>query len=642
MSKSIVDVPILSEPFPNVPDLWTCPKTGIIVPKRPIANILWREKLLRKAENDEGLQKDMLQACTESTLFWINAFVWTYHGKEIDPLTFKECPAKNAHNPMITWEIQDELITDLEYAILIGEDRLIDKSRQMGASWVCITIFDRMFLFRPDSILMEFSRVEDYVDKAGDPKSLFFKHDYIHQWLPKWMCPPGIIGKKKPNRRKLKIDNVLNGSKIGGESTTEFAASGANALALLLDEFSKVKTGTDIRSATADVAPCRIVNSTPFGAGTAYSRWKKSGKIKVFVLPYWEHPIKGAHRYVHYNEETKKHEIRSPWFDREDERRTKREMAQEILMQDIESGNTFFDIGNIDKHIAKFGKKPLSTWDVTIKDNIPNIQIRGLIRKRDLKCLRYKQNKKGKLSVWTNLINKRPDQARDYVFGIDLSKGQGASESVVSIKCKQTGHKIAEWCDINTPPYEMARVVIALALWCGGSNPHKLPSLKWEMNGPGWDFGRLIVKLFYYPYYYKQKTSGEVSEKQTKKYGWHSSTAAKYELMSLYNRVLAHGGYYNPSIPALEQAKLYVEYEGNRILPASLIGNKDDINSKAHGDKVIADALTLDEKQIGQTKHVGPKAPHGSIGYRKDKHLKKCQVANKHKDNQWQRLYNFT
>ncbi len=638
--NSIVGIPVLKEPFPDIPEVWKCPKTGILVPKKPVANILWRERLLRKAENDVGLQKEMLQACKESALFWINAFVWTFHGKDIDARTFKEVPARHAHNPMITWEIQDELITTLETAILTGEDILIDKSRQMGASWICITIFDKMFLFRPDSILMEFSRVEDYVDKAGEPKSLFWKHDYIHQWLPEWMCPPGIVGKKKSNRRKLKIDNVLNGSKIGGESTTEFAASGANALAILLDEFAKVKTGRDIRSATADVAPCRIINSTPFGAGTEYSKWKKSGKIKVFVLPYWEHPVKGAHRYIHHNEATNKDEIRSPWFDIEDARRSKREMAQEILMQDIESGNTFFNIENIDKHIAKFGKEPLSTWDVTLKENIPNIQIRGLIKRKDLKCLRYKQNKKGKLSIWANLIDNRPDQARDYIFGIDLSKGQGASESVVSIKCKQTGHKIAEWCDANTPPYEMARVVVALALWCGGSNPHKLPSLKWEMNGPGWDFGRLVVKIFCYPYYYRQKTSGEVNEKQSKKYGWHASNTAKYELMSLYNRILAHGGYYNPSIPALEQAKLYVEYPNNVILPASLVGNKDDVNNKAHGDKVIADALTLDEKKIGRTKHIGPKAPYGSVGYRKDKHLKKCKSANK-SGSSWKKLYNF-
>ena len=639
--NSIVNIPVLSEPFPNIPETWLCPKTGLLIPKKPIANILWREKLLRKAENDTGLQKELINISTESVLAWINTFVWTFHAKDIDDKTFTEVPAIQAHNPMITWEIQDELITALEFAILTGEDILITKSRQMGASWICITVFDKVFLFRPDSILMEFSRVEDYVDKDGEPKCLFWKHDYIHKWLPDWMCPPGIIGKGASNRRKLRIDNILNGSKITGESTTKHAASGANALALLLDEFSKVDNGAAIRSATADVAPCRVVNSTPAGAGTEYSRWKNSGQIKVFVLPYWEHPIKGAHRYVHKNEATEKYEIRSPWFDGQCERRSKRELAQEILMQDIESGNTFFNIENIDKHIAKYGRKPLSQWDIDLKEEIPNSKIANLIRQRDKKCFTAKRNNKGKLSIWTKLIDGRPDQTKTYVFGIDLSKGQGASASVVSIKCKQTGQKIGEWYDNNTPPYEMARIVVALALWCGGRNPHRLPSLKWEMNGPGWDFGKLMVKIFYYPYYYRQKTTGEISTKQTKKYGWHSSNPSKYELMSLYNRILAHGGYYNPCIAALEEAKLYIEYEGNRILPASLIGNKEDVNSKAHGDRVIADALTLDEKDLKVPLEKERNAPKRSFGGRYENFMRK-KKKNKSLKKGFQRSYDFS
>ena len=55
---SIVNIPILSEPFPNIPEVWKDPKTGIIVPKKPLANIEWRERLVRKAENDVGLQKE--------------------------------------------------------------------------------------------------------------------------------------------------------------------------------------------------------------------------------------------------------------------------------------------------------------------------------------------------------------------------------------------------------------------------------------------------------------------------------------------------------------------------------------------------------------------------------------------------------
>ena len=50
--------PKLREPFPDVPEIWTCPITGLKVPKDPVKNIIYRQKLLREAENDMIFQKD--------------------------------------------------------------------------------------------------------------------------------------------------------------------------------------------------------------------------------------------------------------------------------------------------------------------------------------------------------------------------------------------------------------------------------------------------------------------------------------------------------------------------------------------------------------------------------------------------------
>jgi len=84
--------------------------------------------------------------------------------------------------------------------------------------------------------------------------------------------------------------------------------------------------------------------------------------------------------------------------------------------------------------------------------------------------------------------------------------------------------------------------------------------MKWEMNGPGWDFGRMMVVIFGYPHYYKRRTTGQVDDKETKKYGWHSSPDAKNELLMLYDRVMAHGGYINHSEFALDEAFYYIHY----------------------------------------------------------------------------------
>ena len=84
------ELPKLSTPFPSNRKIWVCPKTGIKVPKRHEDHLAWREKMLKRAENDTIMQNDLLAACKESLLVWVNLFVWTRHEDRIDPETGKE------------------------------------------------------------------------------------------------------------------------------------------------------------------------------------------------------------------------------------------------------------------------------------------------------------------------------------------------------------------------------------------------------------------------------------------------------------------------------------------------------------------------------------------------------------------------
>ena len=599
--QTIIEEPIrpkLKTPFPSMRRYWKCPKTGLLVPKNLVKNLQYRSDLLARAEDDVILQEDLMAASKESLLYWINTFAMTYHQFDVDPETGNRIESMYPHNPFITWEIQDDLCDLFEQCLVKAEDILINKSRDMGASWLCIVFMHWLWLFRPESQLLEMSRTEDYVDKPGNMKALFQRHDYINQWLPDWMLPPGI-GYREKYRSKMHMLNVYNNSCIDGESTTQHAASGDRRLVLLLDEFAKVENGADMRSATRDAALMRIVNSTVAGPGTEYSKWKNDGTIKVFPLMFWDHPDKGKNRYAAQHPVTNIWEIRSPWFDGECKVRSPREIAREILANDLEAGSQFFTPGNADRHAALFGCEPKTRWDIRLKKDVPNSKIKEIIKTRDLKKIEARRNKNGPLRVWTNLIMGRPDQSKDYIFGIDISKGHGASNSVISIKCKQTGEKIAEWRDANTPPYEFAKISIAIALWVGGRR--KLPFKKWEKNGPGLDYGKLMVKEWNYPYYYKDVKIGNVRDRKSKRYGWQSSPDAKKELLETYDRLLATGGYTNHSVWALNEVKLYVYYPDGGIGPAHLV-KEDQSAKKTHGDCVIADALTLDDKDIPKGK----------------------------------------
>ena len=587
--------PSLKTPFPSMPRFWKDPITGIMIPKREAENIEWRAQILKDAENDEGYQNELMTLCSESLLFWINAFVWTFHQFDEEGDTGKRIVAPNSDVPFITWEIQDEAFSRLENCLTVGEDILFHKSRKLGASWICIDFIHHLWLFGKNAPqLLELSRTEDYVDKPGNMKALFQRHDYLNLWLPEWMKPPNC-GYGQRERTKMHMRNTLTGACIDGESTTQHAASGDRRLVILLDEFAKVEKGALMRSATRDAGFMRIVNSTGAGPGTEYAKWKNSGKIKVFPLMWWDHPDMGKNRYVVQNDITKAWKIRSPWYDEEEKVRSPKEMAREVDAIDMEAGSMRLTTENIDTHIALFGRDPLSRWDISFKKGVADDSIKDILKRKDLTRINAQRTRKGDLRVWVELVNGRLDQTKDYMLGIDISKGQGASNSVISIKCKQTGEKVAEWRNAETPPYEMARVAAAMCLWIGGRK--KLPFQKWEMNGPGWDYGRQMVTVYHYPYYYRMRKPGDKREKVSKKYGWHSSTAAKDVLMDNYDRALANSSYINHSIWALEEARMYVYYAGGGCGPAAMVEESNSAR-KTHGDCVIADALTVDSKDV--------------------------------------------
>lgn len=616
---------------PVLPDTWTDPVTGIEIPKTPAENLKWRSELLAQAQKDQGLRADLWAASRDSILFWLNAFGFTFLIQEVDK-DGNAIPATHSDIPWITWPIQDQHILEIEKAVNRGYSLLTDKTRDMGASWNHIAVFHHQWLFVPNSLFLEISRVETDVDGADNPRCLFVKHDYINRWLPNWMRPKDTLPGCK-NRTRMHLVNPDNHSRIDGESSNKAAGSGDRRKAVLLDEFAKADNATKIRSSLRDVSPCLLPNSTPFGAGTAYSKWRQSGQIKVFVLAWWHHPQKAEGLYVQRDETTGKWKIRSLWYDRQEEIRSPQEMAQEIDIDHVGSGATFFEGTVIEQHKALFARDCKFRRRIDFNKKVPTTDIQNILRRKQWKNVDVwtdKARKGGPWRFWADLVsdkqsgrNKgRLDQTKSYIVGCDISKGQGASNSVLTVYCRETQEKVAEYADANTPAYDLARIACAACLWIGGRDG--LPLLIWESNGPGWDFGRQVVQTYKYPKYYIDKSVGTTSEKPGKKYGWHSTREKKEIMLGMYRRSLAHGGFINHSEEALNEAAMYIYYEDGGLGPAELVEESNEAK-KTHGDRVIADALCVwgsEGKQIrpGRTTAV---APHRSFAGRMRERIKK-------------------
>ena len=222
------------------------------VPKDMHANLRHRRNLFLAGRDNPKLAREIWLACKRDPLFYFQSFAWTY-----DPRLNGE-----KRVPFISYPFQDKVLKVLIDSIG-KEDVVIEKSRDMGATWMCLYVIEwRWHFYNSESYLL-MSRKEDLVDKVADPKALMWKIDFIHKHLPAWLMP-------KVERSKLHFYNVDTNSTIDGESTTGETGKGDRRTAIMLDEFASVENGHRVLEATVDVTNTRWFVSTHNGIGTAF------------------------------------------------------------------------------------------------------------------------------------------------------------------------------------------------------------------------------------------------------------------------------------------------------------------------------------------------------------------------------------
>lgn len=589
------------------------PLTGIVIPKTLQGNLAWRKKLLGNAASSGAMRRAMKAASAKSSIFWLNAFGWTFLQKKVGEKGQEiSVSGPQSHIPFVTWEVQDKAILDLHDAIDHGHDALIHKSRDMGASWIVVAIFQWYFQFRPSTSFLEISRKEDLVDRRGDMDSLFEKHRYLMQRQPEWLRPSRL----KDNSMHLENQDI--GSSILGESTNENAGQASRKTAILLDEFARIREGEEIDLSTADTSACRIFNSTPQGPATHFSRIYKAMRAgiragKLVILPWWMHPDKGQNAALTVVDGEQK--VRNEWYEAQTLRRSKRNMAQNIDGEHGKSGDAFFDFDEIEKHRKMFEREPMFAGNIKDVDDLTEDEFEAAIRRGKPEPFAMVQH--GGFNpwrFWMPLMDGRPNQNTHYVFGIDISNGSGASNSIITVLDHHTNMIVAKFWDAFTSPEELAKVASRAGLWFGGYKP---PLIVFEKNGPGSTFGRKLMKVGY-PNVYYQEVLDQKSREKTRKWGWHSSDTKKEILLGEYRDAIKQAAIINPCKEALDEALEYVYDSNGKIEPGSA-GVEEGGGSALHGDHVIADALC--QRGRADLPKTLPKEPHkipkGSFAYRK-------------------------
>jgi hypothetical protein len=196
--------------------------------------------------------------------------------------------------PFTLFPRQRELVDWILERWTSGSGGLVEKSRDTGVSWLCCAFAAWLWLFRPGTVIGFGSRVEDYVDKTGDPRALFWKIRMFLDMLPKEFLPPGYD--RKQHAPYMRIVNPDNGSVISGESGDNIGR-GNRASIYFVDESAFIEHQEVVDAALSMTTNCKIDISTPNGAGNAFYRKRHSGKIPVFTFDWRDDPRKNQEWY---------------------------------------------------------------------------------------------------------------------------------------------------------------------------------------------------------------------------------------------------------------------------------------------------------------------------------------------------------
>ena len=283
-----------------------------IISKDIDQNLIQRLEFHKKCEEDDIFKAKAVDLFKSDIISFFNLCLWTY-----DP---RKSPSDI---PFILYDFQEKYVEKINDYIINEKSLLVEKSRDMGVTWMTLGVFLYRWMFFDENYLIG-SRKEDLVDKLGDIATLFERIRYMLSTMPKWLVPVCEIDFKNI-KNYMKIFKK-NQASITGESTnSEFSRQGRYK-AILLDEFASWEVAEQAWTASGDTAPCKLVVSTPQGKHNTFARVRQSGKIEVETLLWKLHPDKT-----------------DAWYEKQKRERSDKDIAQELdINYTISAGEPFY------------------------------------------------------------------------------------------------------------------------------------------------------------------------------------------------------------------------------------------------------------------------------------------------------------
>lgn len=216
-------------------------------------------------------------------MFFVGELCWTLDTRE--PMPFI---------PFDLFPCQERALRWLHDLLERGVDGIWEKTRDMGATWLCAAFAVWVWLFRPGSAIGFGSRKLELVDKLGDPKSIFDKIRFIIRHLPRWLLNAKVAGfDHRTHDNHCKILNPANGASITGEGGDNIGRGGRTSM-YFIDEAAHLPRPLLVDQALSANSRTKIYLSTPRGGNNTFAIKRLSGKFPVLTLHWREDPRKTA------------------------------------------------------------------------------------------------------------------------------------------------------------------------------------------------------------------------------------------------------------------------------------------------------------------------------------------------------------
>lgn len=292
--------------FPTNADLFTASAAIVetVKPWKPVALsreqwppdyrgvYAWRIEHLAKLRADPALVASAKAYYRTHKAEFIMHWMDTYNPRK---------PGGSKWVPFVLFEKQEQFVSFLEELDRDQENGLVEKCRDIGATWLSAAYSVACWLFDREDATGWGSRKQELVDKLGDPDSIFEKMRLLVRRLPDVFLPAGF--RTRDHATFMKLINPENGATITGESGDNIGRGGRKSR-YFKDESAHYERPEKIEAALGDNTNVQIDISSVNGLGNVFHRRREagvdwtpgaqipSGMTRVFVFDWRDHPEK--------------------------------------------------------------------------------------------------------------------------------------------------------------------------------------------------------------------------------------------------------------------------------------------------------------------------------------------------------------